>query len=216
MGLTLTHAFVASPSCAPSRAAMLTGLMPARNGAEGNHTDPRESARSLIENLKALGYETAAFGKVSHGKNTGRYGFDLQQINPQRSDALRDTVGNFLKARDKSKPLCLFVGTSDPHVSWPAKTTFDPAKVEFPPHHLDTPDTRQHRARYYQEIADLDKLLGELRSLANQHLGTEHLFIHTSDHGSQLPFGKWNALRLWHPRPLHRRLAGQDQTCHPQ
>src|SRR5690349_15762798 len=37
-GTTLTRCFVASPSCAPSRAAMLTGLMPARNGAEANHS----------------------------------------------------------------------------------------------------------------------------------------------------------------------------------
>src|SRR5688500_5243134 len=36
-GITLTRAFVVSPSCAPSRAALLTGLMPARNGAEANH-----------------------------------------------------------------------------------------------------------------------------------------------------------------------------------
>ena len=28
-GLVFTHAFIASPACAPSRAAMLTGLMPA-------------------------------------------------------------------------------------------------------------------------------------------------------------------------------------------
>jgi uncharacterized sulfatase len=33
-GIKFTHAFVASPACA----AMLTGLMPARNGAEDNHS----------------------------------------------------------------------------------------------------------------------------------------------------------------------------------
>src|SRR5262245_28702285 len=33
-GMTFTRAYVASPSCAPSRAALLTGQMPARNGAQ--------------------------------------------------------------------------------------------------------------------------------------------------------------------------------------
>src|ERR1700730_8533522 len=66
-GLTFTRAFVASPSCAPSRAAMLTGLMPARNGAEANHTFKRDDVASLPEVLRRLGYETAAFGKVAHG-----------------------------------------------------------------------------------------------------------------------------------------------------
>ena len=31
-GRTFSHAYVASPSCAPSRASLLTGLMPARHG----------------------------------------------------------------------------------------------------------------------------------------------------------------------------------------
>ena len=46
-GLKFTQAFVASPSCAPSRAALLTGLMPARNGAEPNHTRPRAEIKKL-------------------------------------------------------------------------------------------------------------------------------------------------------------------------
>src|SRR4051812_32533291 len=44
-GLRFTQAFVASPSCAPSRAALLTGLMPAKNGAEPNHSRPREEIK---------------------------------------------------------------------------------------------------------------------------------------------------------------------------
>jgi len=60
-GMTFTHAFIASASCAPSRAAMLAGLMAARNGAEANHTFKRDDVASLPEVMRKLGYETAAF-----------------------------------------------------------------------------------------------------------------------------------------------------------
>ncbi|QEG31316.1 Arylsulfatase precursor [Gemmata obscuriglobus] len=46
-GVTLTHAFVASPSCTPSRAARLTGLDPMRNGAMLNHARPAEELFDL-------------------------------------------------------------------------------------------------------------------------------------------------------------------------
>ncbi|MEM6362933.1 MAG: sulfatase [Planctomycetota bacterium] len=196
-GMTLTHAFVASPSCAPSRAAMLTGLMPARNGAEANHTFPKPGTPNLIKNLQAAGYEVVSFGKVAHGgpEQVTRYGFD--HVGRGRTiDRIRSQVKTFLaqrKSRARQKqPLCLFVGTTNPHVAWDSPTTFDPANVQLPPHHLDTPATRDHRAGYYQEIKELDAFLGELRTIASTSLGDSLLFIHTSDHGSQWPFAKWN------------------------
>lgn len=191
-GMTFTHAFVASPSCAPSRAALLTGLMPARNGAEANHTFPKPGTHYLVENLKSAGYEVAAFGKVAHGPRGAKLvRFDVAS-QASAVPALRQNVARFLRERQSTKPLCLFVGTSNPHVSWDAaKRSFDPAKVEFPPHHLDTPSTREHRAAYYDEITQLDAYLAELRELTAERLGENVLFIHTSDHGSQWPFGKW-------------------------
>jgi len=192
-GMTFSHAFVASPSCAPSRAALLTGLMPARNGAEANHTYAKPGTHFLVQDLQAVGYEVAAFGKVAHGKlsRVKRYGFDF--IGMDKSiPALKQSVSRYLEERTSQDPVCLFVGTTNPHVSWTSPTTFDPDEVEFPPHHIDTPSTRDHRAAYYQEIKDLDTFLGELRAMTNQHLGENVLFVHTSDHGSQWPFGKWN------------------------
>ena len=56
-GVTFTHMFAPSPSCSPSRTAMLTGLMPARNGAERNHALKKPGIPSLIENLRRQGYE---------------------------------------------------------------------------------------------------------------------------------------------------------------
>ena len=46
--------FAASPTCAPSRSVLYTGLYPARNGAMGNHTSCRPGIKSLPTYLKAL------------------------------------------------------------------------------------------------------------------------------------------------------------------
>lgn len=186
-GMTLTHAFVASPACAPSRAALLTGLMPARNGAEANHSSPRGDIKKLPKYLQELGYDVAAFGKVAHYGHAPRYGFD--HIDKEFDAA---TIKKFLDARDSKRPLCLFVGTHDPHVPWPDNHGYDPAKIEIPTTHVDTPETRQFRTRYYTAVTRADALLGEIYDLAGQQLGDNPLFIYTSDHGAQWPFGKWN------------------------
>ena len=75
-GLLFEQAFVNSPACAPSRATLLTGLYPARHGAEANHAKPHAALRKLPSFLQALGYEVVAFGKVSHYRYTKDYGFD--------------------------------------------------------------------------------------------------------------------------------------------
>lgn len=191
-GMVFSHAFVASPSCAPSRAAMLTGLMPARNGAEANHTYPTKGTHYLISDLRAIGYEVAAFGKVAHGRERGgkQAGFD-SMVGPSSYVKLRENVARYLQERRSERPLCLFVGISNPHVPWPRDSSFDAEQVKLPPTFLDTPSTRSHRASYYEEIRELDLLLGELREMSAAHLGDDLLFLHTSDHGSQWPFGKW-------------------------
>jgi uncharacterized sulfatase len=189
-GLTFNRAFVASPSCAPSRAALLTGLMPARNGAEENHSYPRENVLRLPQVLNKLGYQTAAFGKVAHLRSAPSYHFEVHDRKSNIPD-VRASVRSFLEVRTDKRPLALFVGVSDPHVPWPAKSTVDPYSLKMPPQLLDTPQTRVQRSRYLQEVKDLDAYLGELRQLTEEHLSKDQLFVFSSDHGAQFPFGKW-------------------------
>ena len=189
-GMTFDRAFVASPACAPSRAALLTGLMPARNGAEENHTYPHDDVQRLPGILNELGYETAAFGKVAHNKSAKSYGFqtiDLGKDIPQ----VRAAVKKYLEGRSDPRPLALFVGVSNPHVPWPSESTVDPQAMTLPPRLLDTPQTRVQRSRYLQEVKDLDAYLAELRELTRKHLAADTLFVFSSDHGAQFPFGKW-------------------------
>jgi uncharacterized sulfatase len=186
-GMTFMEAFVASPSCSPSRAALLTGLMPARNGAEANQTHKRDGVRSLTEDLKQLGYQLAAFGKVAHGNDGPRHGFDVLE---KRYDA--QTVSAFLDRRDASVPLVLFAGTNEPHVPWAEPPAYDPAAISVPPTLIDTPQTRHQRARYLTDVTQADTELGEVFALARRRLRQGALFLYTSDNGSQFPFGKWN------------------------
>lgn len=190
-GLKFTHAFVASPACGPSRTALLTGLWSARSGAEPNHKPKNPDVASLPPLLRALGYEVAAIGKVAHNNYAKDHGFDYIDGAPVGLSEI-SAVAKFLAQRDPSKPLCLFVGTRHPHTPWSPQRTYDPAAVQIPPTHVDTPVTREQRASYLTDVTRADTLLGEVRELAREKIPGDTLFIYTADHGAAWPFSKWN------------------------
>jgi uncharacterized sulfatase len=192
-GVTFTHAFVASPSCAPSRAALLTGLDPLRNGAMLNHSRPRPGVKRWPAYFRDLGYEVAAVGKVAHYAQVKEYGFDhASHFNYHQDDCVEAAV-KWLAGRKPGKPLCLLVGTNWPHVPWPREARLDPARLALPPTLVDTKETRLARARYLAAVANADRDLGLVYDAARKHLGKDTLFLFSSDHGAQFPFGKWNA-----------------------
>lgn len=191
-GLTFNRAFVPSPSCAPSRAAMLTGLMPARNGAEPNHAKPREDIKKLPAYLKELGYEVVAFGKVGHYNQTADYGFDLVKHTGYHEDIAIPAALDWLRNRQSRKPLALFVGCNWPHVPWPQTAEgHKPQELTVPENHVETPVTRRFRGKYYAAVSRMDADLGLIYDAAQDKFGTNLFFLHFSDHGAQWPFGKW-------------------------
>lgn len=192
-GMLFTHAFVASPSCAPSRAALLTGLMPARNGAEPNHAKPRAEIKKLPAYLQELGYEVVAFGKVSHYKHTKDYGFDYFAFDGFHEHQAIPTAVKFLRERKSDKPLCIFVGSNWPHVPWPGTSeAYDTNGLTLSATQADTAEMHHARALYYSAVSRMDDELGLVLDAAKQTLGTNIVFVHSSDHGAQWPFAKWN------------------------
>lgn len=190
-GMTFERAYVASPSCAPSRAALLTGLMPARNGAEANHSRPRPAIKKWPAYFQELGYEVVAFGKVSHYKHTKDYGFDhFADDGFHQHQSIAHAV-EWLRKRpkDNAKPLCLMVGTNWPHVPWPEKDLgYEGASLTLPAGSIDTPKTREWRAKYAAAVTKADDDLGAVLAA----FGTNGIILFSADHGAQWPFGKWN------------------------
>ena len=193
-GMTFTHAFVASPSCAPSRAALLTGLMPARNGAEDNHAKPRDAVKKWPKYFQDLGYEVVMFGKVAHYNHGKFYGFDHQEFEGFMDHRGIDAAVKFLEERQPgARPLCILVGTQWPHRPWPKTAdNYDPSTLDVPQTHVDTEVTRAFRARYYKAVTKADEYLGQVWDAAQKHLGERTIFLFSSDHGAQWPLGKWN------------------------
>ncbi|QDV33244.1 sulfatase family protein [Tautonia plasticadhaerens] len=194
-GITFTRAFVSSPSCAPSRASLLTGLDPMRNGAMLNHSRPRPELQTWPDFFRALGYETVAIGKTAHYAQVTDYGFDYTSHYRYHEDDCVAAALSWLEDRNTEpgrRPLCLIVGTNWPHVPWPVETPYSLGEMTIPPVHLDLPATRQARARYAAAVSRADRDLGLIYDSASRHLGPETLFLFTSDHGAQFPFGKWN------------------------
>lgn len=202
-GMTFTHAFVASPSCAPSRAALLTGLDPMRNGSMLNHQPPRRDVRRWPAYFQALGYETAAIGKVAHYNQVKQYGFDhVSHFNYHEDDCI-DAAAQFLTERKSDKPLCLIVGTNWPHVPWPKNGWGDPADVPLGPRLVDTPQTRAAVTRYRAAVANADRDLGIVYDVARKVFGEDTIFAFSGDHGSQFPGGKWNTYDAGVRTPLY-------------
>jgi N-sulfoglucosamine sulfohydrolase len=188
-GMVFNYAFIASPTCAPSRAALFTGLMPARNGVEENHEVLGKEHLLLHEVLKNNGYEVAAFGKVAHGNLNLDFGFDYYSGNRTK---LADEVAAYMDQRAGTGPVCLLVGDPRPHVPWTDSLLYDPDDIHIPEFLIDTWDTREHRAMYYSDITGIDTEVGKVYALAQERFGDNFIFIFSSDHGAQWPFAKWN------------------------
>jgi len=188
-GLTFTNAFVASPACAPSRAALLTGLMPARNGAEANHTYPKPGTLLLTRKLQESGYKVIGFGKVAHDKMNSECGFDFYS-EPRIN--LYNSISAYFGNNETKEPICLMVGDRRPHVPWTNKVIYDPAKLELPSWFIDTKETRELWAQYYSDITGFDREMGIVYELARDRFGDNFIFVYSADNGRQWPFGKWN------------------------
>jgi len=75
-GVVFESAYCASPLCAPSRAALLTGRLPSEIGVYDNAAELRASEPTFVHSLRAAGYDTCLSGKMHFVGPDQLHGFE--------------------------------------------------------------------------------------------------------------------------------------------
>ena len=190
-GVLFHHAYVSSPSCTPSRGAILTGQWHWRLEGAGNlwSVFPDKFA-TYPELLRAAGYDVGVSGK---GWGPGRTETPGRELVGERFKNFQQ----FLAQRNQNKPFCYWLGSSDPHRPYDrgsgAASGMELARIKLPTCFPDDPVTRGDVADYYWEVQRFDALVGAaLKSL--EEIGQlDHTFVlMTGDHGMPFPRCKSN------------------------
>lgn len=200
-GVLFNQAYVSSPSCTPSRGAILTGQWHWRLDAGANlwSVFPDKFA-TYPEILERAGYVTGVTGK---GWGPGRTETQGRPIAGHRFKNFNE----FLKQRPKDKPFCFWLGSSDPHRPYKLgsgkESGMDLAKIKLPGCFPDAETVRSDVADYYWEVQRFDRLVGSaLAALESIGQLDNTIVVMTGDHGMPFPRGKSNLYDLGTRVPL--------------
>lgn len=203
-GIRFDQAYLTASSCSPSRASIITGRYPHNNGKAAElHLPISDHLPWLPEVLRDQGYYTALSGKHHMKRVNPRETNPFDHVDNGRSSekgASRGGEANWVSVtqnRPKDKPFFFWFASSDAHRAWDDqwKPGYGPrtkvADVTVPPFLVDTPETRQDLASYYDEITRFDYYIGQVvAQLEAQGVLDDTLIFVLADNGSPFPRSK--------------------------
>ncbi len=192
-GVLFRQAFCASPTCSPSRAALLTGAFPHSNGMRGlAHFGfgLADYKQHLLHTLRQAGYTSTLAGVQHIARDATRIGYDLVLSEPGPEE---DRAARFLASAPR-QPFFLDIGFNETHREYPEPGPEDDPNYLRPPAPIpDTPETRRDMAGFATLARALDAKMGRvLAALEESGLDKNTLVICTTDHGLAFPAMKCN------------------------
>jgi uncharacterized sulfatase len=211
-GVLFHNAFVATPSCTPSRGAILTGQMPHRLEAGGNlwsHLDKKFEVYPDL--LEAAGYRVGCQGK---GWGPGSIEGTGRSRNPAGPGAR--SFEQFLASVPKDQPFCFWYGSHDPHRPYELGSGkaagMDPSRIAVPSFLPDDPVVRSDLADYYFEVQRFDGDVGRIvQALEKAGRAENTLVVMTSDNGMPFPRAKANLYEFGVHMPLAVRWPARGK-----
>lgn len=209
-GVLFNHAYISSPSCTPSRGAILTGQWHWRLEQAANLWSifPDEFT-TYPEILQDAGYFTGGTGKRWGPGRTETKGRHL-------AGKPYPNFRKFLNARPDGEPFCFWLGSSDPHRPYKRgsgkASGMDLDEIELPACFPDHPIVRGDVADYYVEVQRFDALVGRaVKALEEAGELDNTIVVITGDHGMPFPRGKSNLYDLGARVPLAIRWPEQGE-----
>ena len=217
-GVLFDYAFCTSPSCAVSRACILTGQHSHTHGQYGHCHGihgfrTHEGMQSVPKLLRAAGFATACIGK-KHVDPPSVYPFAYEpRVNARSPLDMAAKTRTFL-AMNPDRPFYCHVGSTYPHRAGrlfgnenvPPGTTpapYDPAKIPVPNFLPDNEDARRDLAEYYESVTRYDQVVGAvLEALEESGRAEETLVFVTTDHAMPFPGAKASSFDSGHRCPL--------------
>ena len=217
-GVVFDYGFCTSPSCAVSRACILTGQHSHTHGQYGHCHGihgfrTHEFMQSTPKILKSHGFATACIGK-KHVEPASVYPFDYEPRVDARSPIdMADKVKTFLD-QNQGVPFYLHVGSTYPHRAGkgfgnPRKhagiepVPYQPAEIIVPNFLPDVPAVREDLADYYESVSRYDQVVGGvLNALEASGRADETLIFVTTDHAMPFPGAKASSFDSGHHCPL--------------
>ena len=201
-GVLFRQAYSAAPTCSPSRAALLTGQCPHRNGMLGlahRGFALNDYRKHIIHTLSRAGYKSVLAGLQHIAAEPGMIGFD-QMLEPTKlvpENQSATTVAPAAAAFIQSNPHTQFfldVGFQETHREYPQPTRADNPNYILPPVPImDTPQTRADMAGHHASARVMDQGVGQVfDALQRAGLLENTLIISTTDHGIAFPSMKCN------------------------
>jgi arylsulfatase A-like enzyme len=184
-GMRFTRVWAAAPVCAPSRTAIITGVLPQTTG--GMHMRSEVPLGSPVRMFPALlreaGYYTTNNVKEDYNHPTAAGVWD------------ESSRSAHWRARRPGQPFFAVFNSVTTHESQvrlrPHTPVHDPASVRVPPFHPDTPEVRKDWAQYYDKLSEMDaEMAARLEELEQDRLAETTIVVYWGDHGVGLPRGK--------------------------
>jgi N-sulfoglucosamine sulfohydrolase len=192
-GILFNHAYISSPSCTPSRNAILTGQYHWRLGPGANlwsTLDPATPVYPLL--LEDAGYKIGRYRK-----SWGPGDISNWKRHPAGHDYTKTGFAAFMADRTKDQPFCFFLGTSDPHRPYDpgtgAASGMDLEKIRLFECFPDNEIVRSDVADYYYEVQRFDTLVAGVIRILEEYGELENtIVVMTGDHGMPFPRCKSN------------------------